>query len=269
MQSDSLKGLTHWWGKIIGGAIGLAKGGLWGMVFGAFVGHLVDRFIQGIRQQGQVRQVFFRTLFGALGHLNKADGRVTEVEIATAENLMRRLELKKDERQAAIRAFNEGKQLTYPLEAHLKEFWRHTFVRQDLRLMFLEILIEGAAADGQVSQAEEAVLFRVCRALQIPAQVLTATLYAAQASSAQGPYRAGPGRSAPPGGLDRAFATLGLDKSATDAEVKKAYRKLVRQYHPDRLVSQGLPEEMMEKAKVRVREINTAYDAIKQARGIK
>ena len=101
MQSDSLKGLTHWWGKIIGGAIGLAKGGLWGMVFGAFVGHLVDRFIQGIRQQGQVRQVFFRTLFGALGHLNKADGRVTEVEIATAENLMRRLELKKDERQAA------------------------------------------------------------------------------------------------------------------------------------------------------------------------
>jgi DnaJ like chaperone protein len=51
--------------------------------------------------------------------------------------------------------------------------------------------------------------------------------------------------------------------------VKKAYRKLVSQYHPDKLVSRGLPEEMMEMAKTRVREINKAYEHIKQARGIK
>jgi DnaJ like chaperone protein len=62
---------------------------------------------------------------------------------------------------------------------------------------------------------------------------------------------------------------LGLEASATDAEIKKAYRKLVSQHHPDKLVSQGLPEEMMEIAKTRVREINTAYDQIKQARGFK
>ena len=69
--------------------------------------------------------------------------------------------------------------------------------------------------------------------------------------------------------LDQAYAQLGLNSSASDAEVKKAYRKLVSQYHPDKLVSHGLPEEMMDIAKTRVREINTAYDQIKQTRGFK
>ena len=69
--------------------------------------------------------------------------------------------------------------------------------------------------------------------------------------------------------LSQAYAALGIEQSATDAEVKKAYRKLVGQYHPDKLVSQGLPEEMMEMARKRVREINTAYDRVKQARGFK
>lgn len=71
------------------------------------------------------------------------------------------------------------------------------------------------------------------------------------------------------GSLAQAFAKLGLESSASDAEIKKAYRKLVSQYHPDKLVSRGLPEEMMEIAKTRVREINTAYDQIKQTRGFK
>jgi DnaJ like chaperone protein len=71
------------------------------------------------------------------------------------------------------------------------------------------------------------------------------------------------------GTMGEAYAKLGLKNSATDKEVKQAYRKLVSQYHPDKLVSQGLPEEMMEMAKTRVRDINTAYDQIKQARGFK
>jgi DnaJ like chaperone protein len=69
--------------------------------------------------------------------------------------------------------------------------------------------------------------------------------------------------------MAQAYAHLGLEASASDTEVKKAYRKLVSQYHPDKLVSRGLPEEMMDIAKSRVREINAAYDQIKQSRGFK
>jgi len=258
---------THWWGKIIGGVLGLLRGGLGGALIGALIGHMVDRFILGMRQQGRMRGVFFQALFGALGCVSKADGRVTEIEIAAAETLMRRLQLGPEERRQAIGWFRAGKEPGFELEQSLREFRDFTAMRHDLRQMLLEILIEGASADGQVSAAEEAVLFRVSRALQIPAQLLTAMLYASRAARGQGPYRRA--TTARPDDLSRAYATLGLQPTATDADIKQAYRRLIRQYHPDRLVSQGLPEEMMEKARVRVSEINTAYDALKQARGIK
>ncbi len=257
----------HRWGKIIGGALGLMRGGLTGAIIGMLLGHMIDRLIWGLGSASRTRRVFFDSLFASLGHVCKADGRVTEVEIASAENLMRRMQLSEAERREAIRHFTLGKEADFDLEETLREFARFTMVRHDLRQMFLEILIEGAAVDGRVSSAEEAVLFRVSRGLHIPAQILSAMLSAYQATHGAGGRYAGP--QAAVQSLTQAYATLGLKESATDAEIKRAYRKLVAQYHPDRLVSRGLPEEMMEKAKTRVREINTAYDRLKQARGIK
>jgi len=121
-----------------------------------------------------------------------------------------------------------------------------------------------------VTQAEQQVLLQVARLLRIPGHVFSAMLNARGATG--GGYGSGGGSRAPGnqvGSLAQAFAKLGLESSASDAEIKKAYRKLVSQYHPDKLVSRGLPEEMMDIAKTRVREINTAYDQIKQTRGFK
>jgi DnaJ like chaperone protein len=111
-------------------------------------------------------------------------------------------------------------------------------------------------------------LQRVARELHISQQVFAAMLLARQGGAgAQQGQQPGPGVIRP--SLDQAFAQLGLKSAASDAEVKKAYRKLVSQYHPDKLVSRGLPEEMMEIAKTRVGEINVAYEQIKAARGFK
>lgn len=267
MSNGGFSGIPrHWWGKIIGAFLGLLKGGLSGAILGAFIGHMLDRFIAGLSGGMGTRPVFFRALFSALGHLNKADGRVTEAEIQAAEDLMRRLQLTASEREFAIRSFNQGKQAGFQLEAALREFVQHTMLRHDLRQMFVEILLDGAAADGSISAAEQAVLARVCQALHIPAELLMAMLNARRVGA--GPYRRQQaGRQQLP--MAQAYATLGISEKASDAEVKKAYRKLVSQYHPDKLVSRGLPEEMMEKAKERVREINGAYDRIKAERGMK
>ena len=257
----------HWWGKIIGAFLGLLRGGLSGAILGALIGHMADRFFAGLTGGGGTRQVFFRALFTTLGQVNKADGRVTQVEIAAAEDLMQRLQLTTEERQHAIRYFEQGKEPGFILESSLRQFAQHTIVRHDLRQMFVEILLDGASADGVISAAEQAVLARVCRALHIPAVLFAAMLNARQMGDGR-QYRQ---RQTPRHGLPiaQAYAKLGIKQSVPDAEVKKAYRRLVRQYHPDKLVSRGLPEEMMEKAKARVREINGAYDQIKQSRGFK
>ena len=179
-----------------------------------------------------------------------------------------------EDRKRAIRHFNSGKASDFDLEATLGEFASQSVVRQDLRQMFMEILVSAACSSGTVSAAEQQILARVASMLRIPAHLLTAMLQARQsggyyhAGSGSGQYQRGQaGRQQPP--LQQAYAALGLDSKASDGEIKKAYRKLVSQYHPDKLVSRGLPEEMTEIAKKRVREINTAYDQIKQTRGFK
>jgi len=258
----------HWWGKIIGGILGLLKGGPGGVIFGVFLGHMVDRFLAGLSGSNRTRDAFFGALFSTLGHINKADGRVTQVEIAAAEGLMQRLQLSETERQRAIRFFQQGKESDFDLEGTLREFARNSMLRQELRIMFVELLLEAALADGSLSQAEMVILQRACVYLHIPENVFMAMLRARQVGggSSQGNYQAMPDKAQ---ALKQSYAALGLKPEATTQEIKRAYRKLVSQYHPDKLVSQGLPEEMMEMSKNRVREINAAYDKIKASKGIK
>ena len=268
MTSGNFNIPRHWWGKIIGALIGLFRGGLTGALIGVLFGHMVDRFIAGISGVGSTREAFFQALFCALGHLSKADGLVTDAEIHMAELLMQRMQITGADRQRAIRFFNQGKQPDFDLETALKSFMQHAAMRFDLRQMFMETLVEAAFSSGRVSDAEHAVLLRVAQQLRIPAP-----LFAAMMQARQGGNGTRQGRQGSAGviraSLDQAYAHLGLNATASDAEVKKAFRKLVSQYHPDKLVSRGLPEEMMEMARRRVREINTAYEQIKKARGIK
>ncbi len=267
-NNTGLKIPGHWWGKLIGGIIGLLKGGLAGLLFGVFVGHLVDRFLTGLKGVSRTRDAFFGAMFSTLGHINKADGRVTKAEIAAAELLMQRMRLNEDERQRAIRFFQQGKESDFNLEATLSEFARHSMLRHELRIMFVELLLEAALADGNLSQPELAILTRTCAVLHIPANIFEAMLRARQVGGASsgGQYQSASNRM---DSLQQSYATLGIKPDATAHEIKRAYRKLVSQYHPDKLVSQGLPEEMMEMSKNRVREINAAYDKIKASKGIK
>jgi hypothetical protein len=138
MNAPSFNIARNWWGKIIGAVLGLFRGGISGALIGAVIGHVIDRIIASIAGVGNTQQAFFRALFSTLGHLSKADGRVTENEIRAAENLMQRMQISKEERQRAIRYFNEGKSIGYRLDDALEPFVRHSVVRPDLRQMFMK-----------------------------------------------------------------------------------------------------------------------------------
>ena len=270
MSSNSLNIPRHWWGKIVGGVLGLFKGGISGALIGLLFGHMIDRFIGSIAGVGNTQKAFFAALFSSLGHLSKADGQVTATEIRMVESLMERMQINGEERQRAIRHFNLGKSEGFDLDSALRPFLQHSVVRLDLRQMFMEILVEAAFSSGKITQQEHAVLLKVARALRIPGPLFSAMLNARGPAGNYGPDTGG--RRARPShttSIDQAYAQLGLTAKATDREIKQAYRKLVSQYHPDKLVSRGLPEEMMDIAKNRVREINTAYDQVKQSRGFK
>lgn len=266
-----------WWGKVIGGALGFMLGGPLGAVLGAALGHNFDRGLGMVLRDQQyttgdterVQAAFFTATFSVMGHVAKADGRVSETEIAMARQVMTQMRLSDDQKQAAMRLFNEGKQPDFPLEGVLEQFRRETHRRRHLIQMFLEIQIYTALADGVLQDIERSTLLQICTRLgfsRVQFEQLV-SMVKAQQQFAGGAGR-GPGATHRAPSLDDAYAVLGIDKQASDAEVKKAYRRLTSQHHPDKLVAKGLPEEMMEVAKRKTQEIRAAYDRIREARGM-
>jgi len=123
-------------------------------------------------------------------------------------------------------------------------------------------------ADGRIDPAEHTMLVRIAKGLRLGERDV-AQLEALLRAAAAGPSP-GPGRGAPPQDrLADAYTALGVSPDSSPAEIKRAYRKLISQNHPDKLAARGLPESMRPVAEERSREINAAYDLIKEARNIK
>jgi len=265
-----------WWGKALGGAFGFMMGGPLGALIGIAFGHNFDKGLGSVMsdagfkpgQQERVQAAFFTATFSVMGHIAKADGRVSQAEIKMAEAVMSNMGLTADVRDSAKRLFNEGKSDDFPLDDVLDQFKKEVHRRSTLIQMFLEIQLQAAYADGELDQTEEKVLIHICRRLGVPLEQLSRLEEMLKAGFGQGSYQssARPQRST---SLEDAYAILGMDKSAGDAEVKKAYRRLMSQHHPDKLVAKGLPEQMIKDATEKTQQIKEAYEQIKESRGMK
>lgn len=259
-----------WQGKIIGAIIGYLIGRTPGAIIGAFIGHLVDVEREQRTAGGRtadVQQAFFRTTFQVMGHVAKADGRVSEQEIQAARSVMAQFRLSEADRLRAMELFTEGKSANFPLQQTLSGLARMCANRLDLRLMFVQIQLQTTYLGGSLNDASRAVLLRVCNALNVSpyqfAQMEAMLHMQGQNAGAGGaPYNSATS-------LDEAYQVLGVAKTASDAEVTKAYRRLMNQNHPDKLVAKGLPESMMKAAEEKTRSIRAAYEVICAARGIK
>jgi len=244
------------------------------------LGHGLDRGIglledsealdPGARER--VQKAFFTATFSVMGHLTKADGRVSEQEIALAESVITRMELAPDMRRAAIGLFTEGKAEGFPLSDVLAQFRRECHHRRSLLRMFIEIQIQAAYADGRPGPEKERLLLYICDHLGIPEHefrhleqlVRLQQIFSADTRRDRGHIPRRPVAEGPT--PDQAHAVLGVTPESTDAEIKRAYRRLLSQHHPDKLVSKGLPEGMIKLATEKTHEIRQAYEAITRAR---
>ena len=262
-----------WWGKLAGGAFGFMLGGPLGAVLGAAFGHQFDSGFTGVMQDEtlgvgateRVQTAFFTTTFSVMGYMAKVDGQVSQHELQVARQIMDQMQLSEDQKKAAMLLFNQGKQADYPFEDVMKQFRRECARRTNLVQMFLEIMIATAMADGVLDPQEKTLLYKISDLLHFPRRAFEQLMAMVQGQQ----HYAGGSQGGQKATIKDAYAVLGVKKSASDAEVKKAYRRLMNQHHPDKLVSKGLPEEMMIIAKEKTQEIKAAYDDVKKARGMR
>jgi len=250
-------------------AIGIKFGGFFGALFMLWAGSLLKRSFGPylgieVKNPAHKRQtVFLHTTFSVMGHMAKADGHVSKAEIDIASELMNRMRLNDVTKKMAIESFDYGKSADFPLEETVKEFRRVSMFRRDLVKMFLELQIQVAFADLDLSDAERSILHRVGAILGVTNQDMDNLLNRMEAeirSHKQG------GRATHADAVKNAYQQLGVTPEDNEKTIKRAYRKLMNEHHPDKLVSKGLPEEMMILAKEKAQDIQAAYDIIKESR---
>jgi DnaJ like chaperone protein len=269
-----------WTGKLVGALLGLilTRRPLV-VLIGLVLGHLYDQWVERGRGGARVdpaivRATFFRAAFTVMGHVAKSDGRVSEQDIAAARRIFRQFSLGEADTRAAMRFYTEGKQPGFDAEAMLAELAAACRGRPEVLRMFLEIQMRAAILGDGLQRLTRETLLRVAGALGIGVLEfahLEALLRFQAYAGAWGPAGGTGPRPAAGGGrsLDEAYEILGVPATASDAEVKRAWRRQMSENHPDKLVARGLPESMLEVAKQKTQAIQAAWERVREARGMR
>lgn len=262
---------SNWIGTAIGALAGLiVTRSFLGMCLGALFGRAVEAMLIGTRPVRRAPN-FLDPLFGLIGAMAKADGRVSDEEIAATERLMQRMCLEPAQRREAIARFNAGKTQGFALNAAIADLRAWCDGRRDHAYILIDVLLDVVYA-GDNADARLAVLRRLTLNLGIDDRELAAlAAMRGEAWHGRAWQGANPGRHAPPpppgaAGPDP-YTVLGVAPNADERAVKHAYRKLMSEHHPDKLGD--VPEVLRRRAEERAREINAAYERIKSARKFK
>jgi DnaJ like chaperone protein len=253
----------QWLGKGIGGLLGAFVAGPVGSLLGVLVGHQFDQSAGRGGSVAEISRLFFEVTFEIMGQVAKIDGRVSEDEVRAARGIMRGMRLNDAQVQSAIEHFTRGKSAAYPLDNRLAELQAQLDGRGDLARAFVQIQLQAAVSAGDIGADKRHVLWRVASALGVSRAEV------AQIEAIVRGFGHGAARPITAQSLDAAYKVLGVTVQASNDEVKTAYRRLMNQHHPDKLVARGLPKSMIGVAEQKTHEVRTAYERIRAQRGFK
>ena len=247
-------------GKLIGGTIGFAMAGPLGAIAGASLGHAFDAGGQtyGTTERARLSAgeeaqfTFFVAAFSMLAKLAKADGRVSKEEIDAVENFMvYDLNLNPESKRLATNIFHTAIDSPDNFNAFAGQFYSQFRSQYQMLDLMIDILLRISVADGRLSPREEKLILTAVKIFNF----------------SDDKYRKLKSKYVQD--VEKYYAVLGCDRNNSNEHIKKQYRKLVSDYHPDKIASKGLPEEFAKFASDKFREIHSAYEMIKKEKGIR
>ena len=270
-----------WWGKLIGAFFGYLAGGSIGAFLGIIIGNVFDRGLFShfsrphwsyhAEPREEIQKIFFRATFTMMGYIAKADGRVSEQEIEMARILMDEMRLKKEQKEQAKTFFREGKASNFDPALTLTQLHNACRLNPALLKLFVDIQYRAAKIDGLTENKINAlnIIFNRLGLAPLHKQYRFYDDFQYQQQNQHHQYQGSNyhSYSSPSSELDQAYALLEIEKSAGKHEVKKAYRRLISQNHPDKLIAKGLPEEMIKIANEKTQKIRKAYEYICSSKG--
>lgn len=264
-----------YYGKLLGGCFGYLMAGPSGALLGVLIGNVFDRGLSKHlnrpyweayhHRHSPHYALFLETTFLTLGYIAKVDGRVSEADIRYAQHLMTTFRLTAPQQQAAKLAFERGKQPDFDLPQALLCFQHAMRPTSKLLLTFLTIQYQAAHQEG-ISPLKQQVLNHIFTVLGY-APLEEQFHHYAHTDSFTHHYHTPPHASGHPASLAQAYATLEIPLEASQAVVKKAYRRLIHRHHPDKLIAQKKSEAEIKIANAKTQAIRKAYETICQARG--
>ena len=243
------------WGRIIGGAAGFALGGPIGAILGVMAGGAFDRrsrsksnFNFNKIDNNQKQQIFTISFIILSAKLAKSDGQVTDDEIRAFKE---KFKVPKSELNKVAKIFNEAKKDSYGYKEIANQVGRLFSDNKILLEELLNNLFFIAASDGNISVNEVDLLKSISKSFKFSEKDFQRIFQSNLNNKESDPYK-----------------VLGVNRSSTDAEIRKKWIKLNKEHHPDNLIAKGMPKEFIKQSNKELAAINIAYDKIKEVRGI-
>ena len=234
------------WGSLIGGMIGFSLGGPFGMLLGSLVGGKISRARSqsGLGSFANPQQVFALSLIVLSAKLSKADGQVIREELIAVKD---KLKIPENELDQVGKIFNKAKEESTGYEPYATQIAQ--VYRGNLNVLeeVINILFYIAEADGNISKSELNMIENIARIFGLNEKQFNSIKESRKSSEKLNPY-------------------IVLESSSDDniENIRKKYIKLSKEHHPDLLISKGVPEEVIEESKKKMRAINSAWDQIQK-----